>query len=184
MESLQSASNRSKLIVALVPSVSGSVFAETLESMRQVLEQAGYQLLIGQTGYEESHADALLDAAIGRRPAGIVLTGVVHSGTSRLRLAGAGIPVAETWDLTASPIDVLVGFSHAQVGATAARYLHSRGARHAVVITPNDRRALTRPRCRPCASAARKSARRRPRCGCSGSNRQTLCRRPWTSVSN
>jgi LacI family gluconate utilization system Gnt-I transcriptional repressor len=138
------ASNRSKLIVALVPSVSGSVFAETLESMRQALEQAGYQLLIGQTGYEESHEDALLDAVIGRRPAGIVLTGVVHSETSRLRLAGAGIPVVETWDLTASPIDMLVGFSHAQVGATAARYLHSRGARHAVVITPNDRRALTR----------------------------------------
>lgn len=138
------ASNRSKLIVALVPSVAGSVFAETIESMRQALESAGYQLLIGQSGYEQSREDLLLDAVIGRRPAGIVLTGVIHSEASRARLAGSGIPVVETWDLTDAPIDMLVGFSHAQVGAAAARHLHDHGARHAAVVTPNDRRALTR----------------------------------------
>jgi LacI family gluconate utilization system Gnt-I transcriptional repressor len=138
------ASNRSRLIVALVPSVAGSVFGETIESMRQTLEGAGYQLLIGQSGYEQSQEDVLLDAVIGRRPAGIVLTGVMHSEASRLRLAGAGIPVVETWDLTATPIDMLVGFSHDQVGAAAARHLHERGGRRAAVITPNDRRALTR----------------------------------------
>jgi LacI family gluconate utilization system Gnt-I transcriptional repressor len=138
------ASNRSKLIVALLPSLAGSVFSETFESMRTALELAGYQLLIGQTGYEAAQEDLLLDAVIGRRPAGIVLTGVMHSEASRLRLAGAGIPVVETWDLTDSPIDMLVGFSHVEVGTTAARYLHGRGARRAVMITPNDRRALTR----------------------------------------
>lgn len=138
------ASNRSKLIVALVPSVAGSVFAETIESMRRALEGAGYQLLIGQSGYEQSQEDLLLDAVIGRRPAGIVLTGVIHSEASRTRLAAAGIPVVETWDLSDTPIDMLVGFSHAQVGAAAARHLHARGARRAAVVTPNDRRALTR----------------------------------------
>jgi LacI family gluconate utilization system Gnt-I transcriptional repressor len=102
--------------------------------------------LIGQSGYEQSQEDLLLDAVIGRRPAGIVLTGVIHSEASRSRLQGAGIPVVETWDLTSTPIDMLVGFSHAQVGAAAARHLHERGARRAVVVTPNDRRALTRAR--------------------------------------
>ena len=138
------ASNRSRLIVALVPSLAGSVFAETIESMRRALEGAGYQLLIGQSGYEQSQEDLLLDAVIGRRPAGIVLTGVIHSAASRTRLLGAGVPVVETWDLTPTPIDMLAGFSHAQVGAAAARHLHERGARRAVVVTPNDRRALTR----------------------------------------
>jgi LacI family gluconate utilization system Gnt-I transcriptional repressor len=138
------ASSRSKLIVALVPSLSGTVFQETTEAMTMALAQAGYQLLIGQSGYDESREEALLDAIIGRRPAGIVLTGVMHSPASRQRLAGAGIPVVETWDLTAAPIDMLVGFSHAKVGATAAKYLHGRGALHAAVITPNDRRALSR----------------------------------------
>jgi LacI family gluconate utilization system Gnt-I transcriptional repressor len=138
------ASNRSKLIVALIPSLSGSVFQETTEAMTVALANAGYQLLIGQGGYDESREEALLDAVIGRRPAGIVLTGVVHSPASRKRLIGAGVPIVETWNLTDTPIDMLVGFSHAEVGAAAARHLHARGGLRAVVITPDDRRALTR----------------------------------------
>jgi LacI family gluconate utilization system Gnt-I transcriptional repressor len=138
------ASNRSRLIVALLPAVSGSVFQETTEAMTTALADAGYQLLIGQSGYDESREDALLDAVIGHRPAGIVLTGVMHTQVARRRLRAADIPVVETWDLTSSPIDMLVGFSHRQVGVAAAQYLHSRGARHPAVITPNDRRAQTR----------------------------------------
>ena len=138
------ASNRSRLVVALVPSLSGSVFQETTEAMTTALAEAGYQLLIGQSGYDESREDALLDAVIGRRPAGIVLTGVMHSSASRQRLQAAGIPVVETWDLTDTPIDMLVGFSHRKVGEEAARYLYSRGVQRAAVITPGDRRARTR----------------------------------------
>jgi LacI family gluconate utilization system Gnt-I transcriptional repressor len=138
------ASNRSKLIVALIPSLSGSVFQETTEAMTVALSEAGFQFLIGQSGYDESREDALLDAVIGRRPAGIVLTGVMHSPASRKRLAGAGVPIVETWDLTDSPIDMLVGFSHAKVGVAAAEYLYQRGSRKAAIITPNDPRALSR----------------------------------------
>jgi LacI family gluconate utilization system Gnt-I transcriptional repressor len=138
------ASNRSKLIVALIPAVGGAVFQETTEALTIALADAGYQLLIGQSGYDESREDALLDAVIGRRPAGIVLTGVMHSALARKRLQASDIPVVETWDLTRSPIDMLVGFSHQGVGKAAAQYLQSRGARHAAIITPGDRRALTR----------------------------------------
>lgn len=140
------ASSRSKLVVALVPSLSGSVFQETTEAMTTALAAAGYQLLIGQSGYDESREDALLEAVIGRRPAGIVITGVMHSANSRQRLLSAGIPVVETWDLTDDPIDMLVGFSHQEVGRAAADYLHAKGARHAAVLTPDDRRALARSR--------------------------------------
>jgi LacI family gluconate utilization system Gnt-I transcriptional repressor len=112
--------------------------------MTTALAKAGYQLLIGQSGYDELREDALLDAVIGRRPAGIVLTGVMHSSASRQRLLAAGVPVVETWDLTDAPIDMLVGFSHQKVGEEAARYLHGRGVRNAAVITPTDRRARTR----------------------------------------
>lgn len=138
------ASSRSRLVMALVPSLAGSVFQETTEAMTTALADAGYQLLIGQSGYDKAREDALLDAVIGRRPAGIVLTGVMHSPTSRDRLRCAGVPVVETWDLTDTPIDMLVGFSHAEVGQAAARYLHGRGARYAAVITPSDQRALVR----------------------------------------
>ncbi|MEJ8794752.1 LacI family DNA-binding transcriptional regulator [Trinickia caryophylli] len=138
------ASNRSRLVVALIPAMAGGVFQETVAALTNELAASGYQLLFGQSGYDESREDALLDAIIGRRPAGIVLTGVVHSEYARKKLKASGIPVVETWELTRSPLDMLVGFSHPDVGAAAARYLHERGARRPAVVTPGDRRAQVR----------------------------------------
>lgn len=138
------ASNRSHLVVALIPAMAGSVFQETVAALTAELAAAGYQLLLGQSGYDESREEALLDAIIGRRPAGIVLTGVIHSEASRQKLRAAGIPVVETWDITRSPLDMLIGFSHQRVGETAAKYLRERGARHPAIVTPGDRRAKLR----------------------------------------
>ncbi len=138
------ASNRSRLVVALIPAMAGSVFQETVAALTAELAAAGYQLLLGQSGYDESREEALLDAIIGRRPAGIVLTGVVHSEASRQKLRAAGIPVVETWDITRSPLDMLIGFSHQQVGEAAARYLRERGAQRPAIVTPGDRRAKLR----------------------------------------
>jgi LacI family gluconate utilization system Gnt-I transcriptional repressor len=137
-------SNRSRLIVALVPTVAGSVFTPTMQALAARLGEAGYQLLVGQAGYDDSREDALLEAIIGRRPDGIVLTGVVHSAQARRRLRAAGIPVVETWELTSKPIDMLVGFSHTKIGAAAAEYLYARGRRRLAIITPDDRRARIR----------------------------------------
>ncbi|MEM5316430.1 LacI family DNA-binding transcriptional regulator [Paraburkholderia sp. JHI869] len=138
------ASNRSRLVVALIPAMAGSVFQETVAALTAELASAGYQLLLGQSGYDESHEEALLDAIVGRRPAGIVLTGVIHSEASRQKLRAAGIPVVETWDITRSPLDMLIGFSHTKVGEAAAQYLRERGARRPAIVTPGDRRAMLR----------------------------------------
>jgi LacI family gluconate utilization system Gnt-I transcriptional repressor len=89
--------------------------------------------MLGQSGYENSREDALLEAIIGRRPDGVVLTGIMRSAEARKRLLASGIPVVETWDLTPTPIDMLVGFSHEAIGREVARYLHARGRRKAVV---------------------------------------------------
>ena len=85
-----------------------------------------------------------LGAFIGRRPDGIVLTGITHSAEGRRRLLGSGIPVVETWDLTPTPIDMLVGFSHADVGQAVARFLHGKGRRRLAVVSGNDERARRR----------------------------------------
>jgi LacI family transcriptional regulator, gluconate utilization system Gnt-I transcriptional repressor len=45
----------------------------------------------------------------------------------RRRLLASGIPVVETWDLTPTPIDMLVGFSHAEVGRAVARSCTRKG---------------------------------------------------------
>lgn len=137
-------SNRSKLVVALVPSIAGAMFLATMQNVAEHLQQHGYQLLIGQAGYDDAREDALLEAVIGRRPDGIILTGIVHSAQARQKLRAARIPVVETWDLTQKPIDMLVGFSHPAIGKAAAEYLYKRGSRLPALISPDDRRAKLR----------------------------------------
>lgn len=135
------ASSKSRLVAALVPTIASPVFLETIQAMTETLEAAGYQLMLGQSGYGETREDALLDAIIGRRPDGVILTGVMHSAEGRRRLAAAGIPVVETWDLTPTPIDMLVGFSHEKVGAAVADYLHARGVKKPGIVSADDHRA-------------------------------------------
>jgi LacI family gluconate utilization system Gnt-I transcriptional repressor len=138
------ASTRSRLVAAVVPTISGPVFLETIQSLTEALAQRGYQLMLGQAGYSSDREDALLEAIIGRRPDGIVLTGIMHSVDGRRRLLASAIPVVETWDLTPTPIDMLVGFSHVEVGREVARYFHAKGRRRLAVVAGDDERARRR----------------------------------------
>ena len=97
------ASARSRLIAAVVPSTVMSVFMETIEALNSTLFDAGYQLMLGQSGYSADREELLLEAIIGRRPDGIFLTGIMGAGKGRTRLVASGIPVVETWDLTPRP---------------------------------------------------------------------------------
>ncbi len=138
------ASAKSKLVAALVPTIAGPVFLETVQALTESLAEHGYQVMLGQSGYTGSREDALLDAIIGRRPDGIVLTGVMHSAEGRRRLLASGIPVVETWDLTPTPIDMLAGFSHEKVGAAVAEYLFAQGRRRPAIVSADDHRAVLR----------------------------------------
>ena len=138
------ASTRSRLVAAVVPTIAGPVFLETVQSLTEALAERGYQLMLGQAGYAGGREDALLEAIIGRRPDGIVLTGILHSAEGRRRLLASGIPVVETWDLTPTPLDMLVGFSHVEVGRAVAAYLHAKGRRRLAVVAGDDERAVRR----------------------------------------
>lgn len=140
------ASSRSRLVAAVVPTIAGPVFMEMVQSLTHELDAAGYQLMLGQSGYTASREDALLDAIIGRRPDGIVLTGIMHSAEGRKRLLASGIPVVETWDLTPTPIDMLVGFSHTDAAAAVVRHLHAKGRKHLALLSGDDERAERRNR--------------------------------------
>lgn len=105
------ASKRSRLIAALIPSMGNSIYAETVRSFSERLRRAGYEIFLGETSFSEEQEESLLDALLSRKPDGILLTGVNHSANCRRRLLAAGIPVIETWDLTPTPLDVVIGFT-------------------------------------------------------------------------
>lgn len=135
---------RSNLVAAVVPTVRGPVFLETVQSLTDALDAGGYQLLLGQSGYGNSREDALLDAIIGRRPVGIVLTGMSHSPEGRARLLASRIPIVETWDLAPEPIDMAVGFSHERIGVEVREFFRSRGRKRPGLVSADDERARRR----------------------------------------
>ena len=138
------ASNKSRLVAIFLPTIANSIFADTVQALMDRLTQAGYQTLLGLTGYSAEEEERLLEAVLGRRPDGIVLTGTLHTESSRLRLAQAGIPLVEAWDLSEDPLDMLVGFSHEKVGEETARLLVKMGYKRFSVVTICDPRGLRR----------------------------------------
>lgn len=146
-------SRRSNTIAALVPVISVPQFLPTIRALTDELDREGYQLLLGQIGYDRVREQALLDAMLGRRVDGIVVAGLLstpsrkasaaaQSPTARLRQLD--IPVVETWDLSTKPLDTVVGFSHRKVGRAVAEFFRTKGWQRVAIATADDERALQR----------------------------------------
>lgn len=138
------ASNRSRLVAVLVPMLTNPIFSDTFQAIAEQLAANGYQVLLGISGYEAMQEQELLDVILSRRPDGIILTGTVHTEPSRKRLRATGVPVVETWDISDAPIDMLVGFSHEEVGRSVAHHLFNQGYRHFALLSVDDPRGKLR----------------------------------------
>jgi LacI family gluconate utilization system Gnt-I transcriptional repressor len=136
-------SKRSMTIGALVPFVAVPQFLPTVQALTAELELAGYQLILGQTGYDHRREAALIETMLGRRVDGVVVAGLLKPATTQ-RLRRLGLPVVETWDLSDKPCDMLVGFSHVAVGKAVADYFLGKGWRDVAIASGDDARAMRR----------------------------------------
>ncbi|TVP70843.1 MAG: LacI family DNA-binding transcriptional regulator [Rhodobacteraceae bacterium] len=125
--SLAAASTR--VVGVIVPSLVNSFFSETVSTLQTALMAQGYQILIGHTSYDPTREEELVRTFLSWSPSGIVLTGLGHSRATRQMLEGSSVPVVEMWETGPQPIDLMVGFSHADVGRLQARHLIDRGCR-------------------------------------------------------
>ncbi|WP_406406438.1 LacI family DNA-binding transcriptional regulator [Streptomyces halstedii] len=123
------ASNRSKIVATVIPSLSASIFSETLTGLSSVLAPEGYQLLLGYTDYDDKREEELIRSLLGRRPDGFFMTGALHSPAVIKMLKASRVPVVETWDWIDTPLDTLVGFSNEDAMYAMVSYLHEAGYR-------------------------------------------------------
>jgi len=137
-------SRRSMTVAGLVPIISVPQFLPTVQALTETLDESGYQLILGQSGYDHAREEKLIATMMGRRPDGLVVTGLVHSVRARDQLRSLGIPVVETWDLSESPVDMAVGFSHLKVGSAVANYFLDKGWQGIAIATGDDQRAQQR----------------------------------------
>ncbi len=138
------ASRRTGLIAVIVPSIVHSVFNDTIQAMTEELMKAGHQVMLGLSGYGAADVGAMLESILSRRPDGVIMTGFTGDPAVRRRLLAMRIPVIETWELPARPLDMAVGFSHEQIGAQMADFVFARGYRRPLVIAAEGPRARLR----------------------------------------
>ena len=138
------ASKRSRLVTALIPSITNIVYSAFIRTFGERIRAAGYQLLLSETGFDPAEEEALIAAHLSRQPDAVLLTGIHHSAQARRQLLGAGLPVVEVWDLTDTPIDLCVGFSHAGAAQAVADFALELGFERAATVTAEDERAWRR----------------------------------------
>lgn len=138
------ASRRSKLVAVVVPQINNNMFVDTVQAVSDQLAKRGYHMLLCVGGYTEELETEIVSAILSRRPDGIVLTGIQHSQQMKRIILSSEIPVVEIWDLTPTPLDMLVGFSHEKIGNQIANYMYEKGYRKFGLIWTEDQRALIR----------------------------------------
>ena len=121
------AASRTPVIGVIVPSLSNSFFAATIEAMDAAFAPEGYQIMLGNSGYSQEREAVLLDSFLSWSPSAIVLTGRHHARSALKRLASSDVPLVEMWEIGDHTLDTTVGFSHRTTGQMAAHHLYARG---------------------------------------------------------
>jgi LacI family gluconate utilization system Gnt-I transcriptional repressor len=124
------ASAKSRVVPIIVPSLSNIVFLEVIQGAQDVLDAAGYQLLLGDTQYDLDREQALAATLLGWSPAGIIIAGLRHTERTRAMLSTWGRPVVEVMEHGTRPIDMNVGLSHYKAGDSMGEHLVARGYRN------------------------------------------------------
>lgn len=128
------ASAKSKVVGVVVPTIANPVHGMVLQGVTDILEPAGYQLLLGTSHFHNSNEMALVRTFLGHRVDGIILTGKDHDEDCRQMLRRAGTPVVEMFDYNPDPIDVSVGSSNFEAGVSLGQYLLARGRTHLAFV--------------------------------------------------
>jgi LacI family gluconate utilization system Gnt-I transcriptional repressor len=141
------ASSRSMNIAVIVPSLSNSVFVDTIKGVEKILWSGGYQMLLGVNNYSTDEEEALVKAYMAFDPDGIILTGFNYRDSVRHLVERAGIPIVHMMELSTRPDLYCVGFSQEAAAEAMTRHLLNQGhTRIAFVASQLDSRTLARNR--------------------------------------
>jgi LacI family gluconate utilization system Gnt-I transcriptional repressor len=137
-------SRRSRMIAAIVPTIASPMFSEPVHAFTDTLDSAGYRVMLALSNYRDDGETELIRAMLTRRPDGLLLTGARHGPAVQRLLREARIPVVEIWDSAEQPADMLVGFDHAELGATVADFFSAGGHTAFASLSAGDPRGLAR----------------------------------------
>lgn len=124
------ASARSMVIGVVVPTIANPIHGVVLQGATDILEPAGYQVLLGNSHFSKKSELALVRTFLGHRVDGILLTGRDHSDECLELLSRSRTPMVEMFDYNPEPPDMAVGSSNFDAGASLGQYLIARKRRN------------------------------------------------------
>ena len=134
----------STLVAAFVSNIANPQFSRAVRACAEVLEPAGYQLLMGETAYSYARETAMIRSLRDLKPAAVLFTGVIELEENREALRSLGVPVMETWAYPQDPIDMLVGFSNFDGGRLVGEHFGERGYRRVAYVGRGGGRGVLR----------------------------------------
>ncbi|MEY8827235.1 LacI family DNA-binding transcriptional regulator [Sedimentitalea sp. XS_ASV28] len=129
---------KSGFVGVLLPSLNNLHFAQTVQSLTEILEEQGLQLLLGYTEYKPNREEKIVETMLRRRPEAMVLSYDGHTRRTVELLRDASIPVIEIWEKPTDPIEHTVGFSNEQASYDMTKALIGRGFKNIVFLGEND----------------------------------------------
>ncbi|WFU30825.1 LacI family DNA-binding transcriptional regulator [Bradyrhizobium brasilense] len=135
---------RTNSVGVLVPTIANSIFADTVQGLSDKLEPLGFSVILAQSRYDAEREDRMLAALLSRRPEAIIMVGSPATEEGSRLLRNARIPIVETWDLPANPIDAVAGFDNYKAGVAVAKHLVAQGRRQLAFIGGDDPRGTRR----------------------------------------
>ena len=129
------ASNRSRIVAAIIPSITHSSLEPTIESLMAALRAAGLHLLLGTSGETDVQEAALIEAMLAQRPCALFLHNTRHTPAARTAIMSARIPVVESGDLVRDPLDMCISFSNRVAVRAMTLHLVSLGFRRIAIAS-------------------------------------------------
>ncbi len=121
------ASASSYTIAMVVPSLAGSGCTEMFAGLQQVLQPAGYQIVLAESQHRLEQEEKLLETLLTSNLAAAILLSADHSETVRSWLTQATIPVLEIGATREDPIDMNIGIDNVAAMFELTEMLIKRG---------------------------------------------------------
>lgn len=128
-------SKRSTVVGLVVPSIRNSLYANMIQAVSDVLHANGLHLMIGHSGHRLEDEEALVAALLAQRVCGLVLHNTAHSKRIRELLSKSDVPVIETGNLPAKPLDMAVSYSNFEAARAMTLHLARLGYRKIGFVT-------------------------------------------------
>lgn len=141
-------SKRSNIVGLIIPGMSNSLYASTVQAVAEVLSSRGFHLMIAR-GHDPHEEEAAISAFLSQQVCGLILHSTNHTPRAASLIKTAAVPTVEIGRLTPRPLDMCISYSGYAAVKAMVEHLGQCGYRRIGFVslpTRNNERSVERRR--------------------------------------